>query len=74
MEIKVVKTKFSMLNNAYISLLIIDGALDLSSASYLMQRLDQGHPLKTLEAEVKPTFRTYKSKNKYFIITSSKLP
>lgn len=42
-----------MLNNAYISLLIIDGALDLSSASYLMQRLDQGHPLKTLEAEVK---------------------
>jgi len=42
-----------MLNNAYISLLIIDGALDLSSSAYLMQRLDQGHPLKTLEAEAK---------------------
>jgi len=59
MEIKVVKTKFSMLNNAHVSLLVIDGDMDLSSASYLMQRLDQGHPLKTLEAEAKVIKKFY---------------
>ena len=59
MEIKAVKTKFSKLNDAYVSLLVIDGEVDLSSASYLMQRLDQGHPLKTLEAEVKAIKKFY---------------
>ena len=48
-----------MLNNAHVSLLIIDGDMDLSSASYLMQRLDQGHPLKTLEAEAKVIKKFY---------------
>lgn len=59
MNIKVVKTKFSMLNNAHISLLVIDGDVDLSSASYLMQRLDQGYPLKTIESEAKVIKRFY---------------
>jgi len=59
MNIKTVKTKFSMLNNAPISLLIIDGDLDLSSASYLMQRLDQGYPLKTIESEAKVIKKFY---------------
>ncbi len=48
-----------MLNDAYISLLIIDGVLDFSSVSYLMQRLDQGYPLKTLEAEAKVIKKFY---------------
>ena len=59
MEVKVVNTKFSMLQDAYLPLLVVDGSVDLTSSSYISQRFDQGHPFKTLEAEAKVIKKFY---------------
>ncbi|WP_051221773.1 site-specific integrase [Neptunomonas japonica] len=51
MNIQVASTKFDKLANQHLPLVIIEGSVDLTAASYTMQRYDEGHPYKTLKAE-----------------------
>lgn len=51
MKIEVARTKFKRLGERYLPLVVIDGQVDLTAATYIMQRFDEGHPYKTVKAE-----------------------
>ncbi|WP_261844261.1 site-specific integrase [Aliamphritea ceti] len=59
MQIKVATTKFEKLRGQHIPLVIVDGIVDLSAASYLLQRFDQGHPYYTIKAEANSIKKLY---------------
>jgi integrase len=75
-SIKVKKTQFKHLNGAYLSLITIDDELDMISASYFLQRYNNGASLKTLEREAKALRKFYAftiSRNIDFLTRFAKL-
>lgn len=59
MKIQVVPTKFKKLSDRYIPLVIVNGTVDMTAASFLMQRFDAGHPTKTIRAEADAIKKLY---------------
>jgi len=57
--IRVKKTQFKHLNGAYFPLVVIDNQLDMVSASYLLQRYNNGLSLKTLDREASAIRKLY---------------
>lgn len=59
MSVKVIKTKFKKLNNEYLPLVVVNGELEPSAATYIMQRYEEQDPYYTLEAEAKVIKKLY---------------
>ena len=53
MSVKVVKTKFKKLNDMYLPLVVVNGELEPSAATFIMQRYEEENPYYTIEAEAK---------------------
>lgn len=64
--IRISKTKFSMLNDTYVTLITIDDQLDTLSTMYFMNKISNGTPLNTIstDASVIKLFYEFCLKNK----------
>lgn len=59
MSVKVVKTKFKKLNDKYLPLVVVNGELEPSAATFIMQRYEEDFPYYTIETEAKVIKKLY---------------